>query len=339
MKTAIFTYSRNGCRTVRKVLSCFLESEYKVYTMERFNEPDFLPIEKISEAFFGELFSWADAMIFVCSCGIAVRKIAPYVHDKCTDPAVICIDESGKYVIPVLSGHIGGANELAKIISEKLCAISVITTATDINNKFSVDTWAMKKGFIIDSMPMAKAVSAEILERNIPITCDFSITGNYPDGIEYGDNGEIGIYIGYEKKSPFKKTLRLIMPILHLGIGCRKGTKAEVIERVVESVLDTYNIDKRAVKSVSSIDIKSGEGGLLEYCKKNQWQIIFYTADELNKVQGDFTSSDFVRSITGVDNVCERAAMLGAEKLIVRKTAADGVTVAIAAENTEVRFG
>lgn len=339
MKIALFTYTRNGCNTARKILSCFPDSEQKAFTMERFDEAEFSPLASPSEPLYKEMFSWADAMIFVSACGVAVRKIAPYIEDKCSDPAVICVDDSGKYVIPLLSGHIGGANELAQIIAVTLSAICVVTTATDINNKFSVDTWASRQGFIIDNMSLAKAVSAAILERGIPLACDFGIASGYPNGVKPGENGELGIYIGWEKKFPFEQTLRLIPPILHLGIGCRKGTASETIACAVESVLDTYNIDKRAIKDVASIDLKSKERGLLEYCRENGWPILFYTADELQTAQGEFRSSSFVKSITGVDNVCERSAILGAEKLIVGKTAVDGVTVAIAAENLEVRFG
>lgn len=339
MKIAVFTYSRQGCTTARRVLSCFPDDEIQAYTIERFCEYGFLPLEKPSAPFYGRLFDWADALIFVGSCGIAVRAIAPHIRDKRTDPAVICIDERAVHVIPLLSGHIGGANELAQTLSETLGATAVITTATDINNKFSVDAWAAKHGYIIDSMPLAKAVSAEILERNVPLCSDLKITTNPPKGVEYGSKGKIGIYIGWEKKSPFDNTLRLIPPVLHLGIGCRKGTDAETIGNTVDAVLETCNIDKRAVKSVASIDLKSEEEGLLSYCRENGWQVNFYSAEKLRSVQGEFTPSSFVQRVTGVDNVCERSAMINADRLIVQKTAANGVTVAIAAEKAEICFG
>lgn len=339
MKIAILAYSRRGCRTARKVLSCFPDAECRAYTMDRFDETDFLPLKRPSKPFYGSVFGWADALIFVGSCGIAVREIAPHVQDKRTDPAVICIDELGKYVIPLLSGHIGGANELARSLAEFLEALPVITTATDINQKFSVDTWAAKQGFVIDSMHMAKVVSATILEKNVPLFSDFPVVSDYPNGVEPGEDGEIGICISYQKKSPFQQTLRLIPPVLHLGVGCRKGTTAETICEAVEFVLNQSNIDKRAIKCAASIDLKAEEPGLLEYCRENQWQAFFYSAEELRAVTGNFTPSDFVQSITGVDNVCERAALSGAEKLLVKKTAMNGVTVAIAAENLEVCFG
>ena len=107
----------------------------------------------------------------------------------------------------------------------------------------------------------------------------------------------------------------------------------------MQTVFAENGLDTAAIRGVCSIDLKQDEPGLLAACEKNNWPVHFYTAQQLRDVAGDFTPSDFVRSVTGVDNVCERAALLDAEKLIVQKTARDGVTVAVAAEHWEVRFG
>ena len=232
MRAAVFAYSRQGCRTAGRVLSALSGEELRAYTMERFSEPGFLPLGRPARGFYGELFSSSDALVFVGSCGIAVREIAPHVKDKRTDPAVICIDELGRYVIPLLSGHIGGANELARRLASALGAEAVVTTATDINNRFSVDAWAAKQGFVIDDMAAAKAVSAAVLERAVPLSSDFPVAAPYPAGTEPGSSGELGICISFVKKSPFKRTLRLIPRILHLGIGCRRGTPAGAIAAV-----------------------------------------------------------------------------------------------------------
>lgn len=162
MKIALFAYSRKGCRTARVIMSLFPHDDIRAHTMERFEEDGFAPILRPAKPFYGELFSWADALVFVGSCGIAVREIAPHVHDKRTDPAVVCMDELGHFVIPLLSGHIGGANEMALKIANYLNATPVITTATDINNRFSVDAWAARNGFVIDNIHRAKMVSAAI---------------------------------------------------------------------------------------------------------------------------------------------------------------------------------
>ena len=215
----------------------------------------------------------------------------------------------------------------------------MITTATDINKKFSVDTWAARKGLVIASLSRAKAVSAAILEQDVPLKSDYPIVTNLPGGVVLADSGDVGIRISVFKDEPYKQTLRLIPKILHLGIGCRKGTPVETIREAVDEVLLEHNIDQRAIKCAASIDLKAEEAGLLAYCQEEKLPMTFYSNQELKAVPGDFTPSEFVQSITGVDNVCERAALIGAEKLIVKKTARNGVTVALAQEHWEVHFG
>lgn len=372
MKISIFAYTKKGCETAISIADALRgENSVSCFTVERFLEEEeikksFSRIEK-TESFYGEKFSDSDALIFVGATGIAVRNIAPYIEDKMTDPAVISVDEKGDYIIPILGGHVGGANALARKIADELGGESVVTTATDINKKFSVDTWAVSQGIIIESREAAKEISAEILERDVLLKSDLPIKGNLPAGVKEARakasaSSNAGIYIGWKKEEPFTKTLRLIPCILHLGIGCRKGTSAEKIRAFVEKVLEEENIDKRAIKGVASIDIKSNEEGLLAFASEEGVPINFYSAKELAALTGDFSSSTFVEGVTGVDNVCERAAVMDAMRgsvkcdmssaeqttekesssneslLIVRKNAADGVTLAIAAEYMEVSF-
>lgn len=336
MKGAIFAFSRQGCQTARNIMAACLGVTWQSYTMERFCEADFAPI---TPKCYGDCFASSELLVFVGSCGIAVRKIAPFVHDKRTDPAVICVDELGTFVIPLLSGHIGGANAFARKLADSLHATPVITTATDINRKFSVDTWATENGCTISSMKLAKAVSAAILERDIPLKSDFSVTGSLPNGVIFGETGNLGIYLTATNAEPFENTLRLIPKVLHLGIGCRRGTEKEAIERAVTQVFKENGLDFRAVQSAASIDLKKDEEGLLSFCEEQNIPIRFYTAEELEALPGEFTPSPFVRKVTGVDNVCERAALIGADHLIVKKTACHGVTVAVATEKWEVHFG
>ncbi len=336
MRAALFAFSRGGCATARRVTAALPEGEFACYTMERFQEPGFLPLDR---AIYGVCFSSMDALIFVGACGIAVREIAPYVKSKKTDPAVLCIDEAGRFVIPLLSGHIGGANALTVELAEKLDATAVVTTATDVRGKFAVDAWAARHGCAISDMGLAKAVSAAILEGDVPLCSQFPLPSPLPEGTFAGETGSLGIFIGWRTRSPFARTLRLIPRVLRVGVGCRRGTAAETVENAVRAVFAENGLDTAAIRGVYSIDLKQDEAGLLDACEKNNWPVHFYTAQQLRGVAGDFTPSDFVRSVTGVDNVCERAALLDAEKLIVQKTARDGVTVAVAAEHWEVRFG
>jgi len=339
MKLAVFAYSRRGCSLARRVLDALPDAEGRAFTLARFEEEGFGCIGQPSAPFYGELFRTMDALVFVGAAGIAVRSIAPHVRSKKTDPAVICMDELGTWVIPLLSGHIGGANALAGNLAAQLGAESVVTTATDVNRRFSVDTWATEHGFLLSSMSAAKAVSAAVLEGDVPLMTELPVKGELPPGLVYGNEGALGIYVGWEKKEPFGTTLRLTPRVVHLGIGCRRGTEKETVRKAVETALAERGIDPAAVCCAASIDLKKDERGLLDFCADLGLPVSFYTAEELKAVPGEFTPSPFVEKVTGVDNVCERSALIGAERLILKKTAADGVTVAAAAEKTEVRFG
>ena len=289
----------------------------------------------------GRLFAEADALIFVGACGIAVRAIAPFVKSKTTDPAVIVADERGQYVISLLSGHIGGANSLARRIAEGIGGTPVVTTATDVNHRFAADEWAARKGLTIESMQAAKRFAVEILKRDLPLCSDFPVRGALPGGLSAGGSGDCGLMISCRNEKPFDTTLLLIPRILHVGIGCKRGVSPERIRGAVERVLASEHLLRAAIAEVASIDVKREEAGLLGFCREWELPTVFFTAEELRNVQGGFSASAFVQSTVGVDNVCERAAVLSAGEgavLIVGKTCMDGVTVAVAQEKWSVCF-
>ena len=336
MTAAIFCYSRTGCETARRVLSAFTAHDTVCYTLARFAQPGFLPLEK---GVYGAEFSRCGALIFIGACGIAVREIAPFVRSKKTDPAVLVIDDRARFVIPILSGHIGGANELAQALAAALHAAAVITTATDAHGKFSVDAWAARNDCAISDMALAKAFSAAILERDLPLMSVFPIASALPGGIFEAASGKLGVYIGCDTKSPFEQTLRLIPKKLRVGVGCRRGICEDAVVSAIRQVFADHALDLRAAAGVYSIDLKKDEPGLLAACRTLRLPAQFYSAQALAAVPGSFSDSGFVASVTGVGCVCERAAMLGAERLLVPKTICGGVTVAVAIEHWEVDFG
>ena len=284
-----------------------------------------------------ELFSACDALIFVGACGIAVRAIAPLVAAKTSDPAVIVADERGRHVVSLLSGHIGGANELAQRVAAHIGGEAVITTATDVNGRFSVDEWAARHGLRIPDMAAAKRFSAEILRRDLPLHSDFPIFRELPEGVYLSGEGSIGAAISCEYQAPFAVTVPLVPRILHLGMGCKRGTSAEALREAAAAALKEAGLRPEAVKAVASIDIKRDEEGLREL----GIPLRFYTAEELRAVPGEFSASEFVQNTVGVDNVCERAAICSAGAgavLLVPKRSANGVTVAVAREEWRVCF-
>ena len=284
-----------------------------------------------------ECFRECDALIFVGAAGIAVRAIAPHVAAKTADPAVIVADDYGRHVVSLLSGHIGGANRLTRQIAARIGAEPVVTTATDVNQRFSIDEWAARRGLSIESMDAAKRFSAEILRRDLPLTGDFPVDGPLPAGVFPGAEGDVGAAISCYRKHPFAVTALLSPRIVHLGIGCKRGAGAEAIAAAV----DGLNLAPGAIVRAASIDVKAHEPGLLAFCRARGLEIRFYSAAELNAAEGEFTPSEFVKKTVGVDNVCERAAAVSAgpgAKIFIRKTRGDGVTVAAAMQDWRISF-
>ena len=337
MRAAIFAFTERGKATARRA-AAKLTGEIALYAPARLAGEGFTAYDGGLPEFVGGLFD-RDALVFVGATGIAVRAIASHVASKRSDPAVICLDEAGRFVIPLLSGHIGGANALARRLAAALDATPVITTATDVNGRFSVDAWATEHHMAIASMALAKRVSAEILARDIPFYTDAGRPASLPNGLVWGEGGALGICVSFHDLSPFDETLQLIPRALRLGVGCRRGTPAEAVEAAIQGVLAESNLRGEAVAGVASIDVKADEPGLLQCCRSHGWPIEFYTAEQLNAVPGSFSKSDFVKNTVGVDNVCERAAAARGGRIIVKKTALNGVTVAVAEEKWGIEFG
>lgn len=281
-----------------------------------------------------ENFSRVDSIVFIGAVGIAVRLIAPHVRSKVSDPAVVVVDEGGGFAVSLLSGHIGGGNDLARRIAETCGAVPVITTATDINGVFAVDEWAKRQGFHILNPERIKDVSSSLLSgKEIDIRCDADISGDAPEGVRQTRNGpcDVAVSILKDAEREGAKHLILVPRIAVLGIGCRRGASREQIEGCFYHMLEETGIYEEAICGAASIDLKKDEKGLLEFCESRGLTFTMYTAEELNAAEGEFSSSEFVRSTTGVDNVCERSAVLCSQgELYIKKQAKDGVTMALA---------
>ena len=340
MRAAVFYFSQQGGNTARRIASCLRETyTCRLFAPAKYAGAGATPITGGLSACTGPLMQTENALIFVGACGIAVRAVAPHLRSKAEDPAVLCIDECGKFVIALVSGHIGGANRLANALAAAIGATPVITTATDVNGRFSVDAWAAEHGVALGSLAAAKKVSAAILVRDIPICADAPIRGPLPAGLYPGQEGALGISVSVHTKKPFQETLSLIPRALTLGLGCRRGTSQEAIEQAVQLVFAAHALDLRAVRCAASIRLKADETGLLAFCAAHGYPAKFYAPETLAALAGEFTPSAFVQKTTGVDNVCERSAVADGGMLIVKKTACNGVTVAVAETPWEVQFG
>ena len=279
-----------------------------------------------------ENFQKSDALIFIGAVGIAVRAIAPHCKSKATDPAVIVLDERGRFSIPILSGHLGGANDLAKKLASICGAVPVITTATDVEGVFAVDEWAKAQNCHVLEPERIKTVSGTLLaDKVVYYDSQWKITGTQPKNVFPADeNHQADFSVTLHPQSD---ALHLVPKICVLGVGCKRGTSAEHIEATFKQFCKETGCAPQSICACASIDLKKEEPGLLEFCQNHDFNIHFYTAEELKKASGEFTSSSFVQQITGVDNVCARAAVLASGgELVIEKHIYSGVTFAVAAK-------
>lgn len=324
MRTAVVSLTEKG-RLLSERIACCGISDCRRFCFAKHTDSGAESFSDMS-LLTGELFGRFDAIIFVCACGIAVRMIASHIRSKISDPAVLAVDDCGRFVIPLVSGHLGGANQLAEKIAELIGAEAVITTATDSGKCFSPDRFAAANGLLISDMQAAKLIASAVLDgEKIGFVCDYEHTELLP---ELTDSDErCGIYVGNRGLKPFEVTLELKPRELAVGIGCKRGTSAEKIAAAVASA----NISEESIYAVASIDLKADEVGLREYCSRLRIPFLTFSAEQLRAVGGDFSASGFVQQVTGVDNVCERSAvMAGGGELVIQKTCLDGVTVAAA---------
>lgn len=275
-----------------------------------------------------ERFPKARALVFVGAAGIAVRAVAPCVASKDGDPAVVAVDEGGRFAVSLLSGHLGGANALARRIAELTGATPVVTTATDLYGAFAADEWARVQGCAVADPAKIKAVSLRALDgETVRVRSAFPIAGEPPEGVALTDSDAPDLWVDVRPHPE----LTVVPPALVLGVGCKRGVTEETLERRFAELCRARGFLPQAVRAAATIDRKGAEPGLLGFCAARGWPLLTYPSRALAALAGEFSASAFVTETVGVDNVCERAAVLAAGGgLVVRKYAGEGVTLALA---------
>lgn len=306
----------------------------------------------------GEQMKKRRSLLFIGACGIAVRAIAPFLTDKLNDVPVLVMDEQGRFVIPVLAGHVGGANELAVSLAERMGSTPVITTATDLNHCFAVDLFARRNALHIVNKDGIAKVSSRILageevtmaveeghfreeEAGIPGEKRLLEEINVPEGIRLVSTESLADVLVAPASYGQGRLLTLRPKEYVIGIGCKRGKAAEQIDHFVHKVLKESGISMEQVAAFTSIDRKKDEEGILWMSSHYGIPFVTYSAEELQQVEGTFHASEFVKSQVGVDNVCERAALRFSGPdgiLITGKQAEDGITAAIVKRIWSVSF-
>lgn len=352
MSISIISFTGRGMQLSEKIARYLGDDNVSVFTkcslIKEEDRTDFVTyVEEGVGQWAQEQMEKKHVLLFIGACGIAVRAIAPYITDKLHDSPVLVMDENGEYIIPILAGHMGGANEIAVRIALKFGSIPVITTATDLNKKFAVDLFAKRNSLHIVNKDGIVKISSKVLEgKTVTLSVEpgHIVKGSkIPESIEivsYPPKGAVDILITTEEMGN-DGGLCLRPQEYIVGMGCRKGKEAEKIEHYIQQNLDVVGISKKQVRALASIDRKKDEEGLLAWCRKANVPFWTYAAEELETVEGDFKASDFVKEQVGVDNVCERAALRACGKngvLILHKQAEDGMTIAIARREWRVEF-
>ncbi|MGF0017891.1 precorrin-6A reductase [Sporofaciens sp. SGI.106] len=329
MKLIIISFTRQGNEKNRILREKMEEQGYSCegYAPARFAgaEEELSPLPEDIRGWIGTL--WGECgFLFIGAAGIAVRMTAPWVKDKFTDSPVLVMDEKAGYVIPLLSGHVGGAVEIARDVSACVGAVPVVTTATDVQGKFAIDVFAKKNDLVITDRVLAKKISAALLEGENPYQIE--IAQHVPDSSDEEDS----------------QCLTLLPKNVIVGIGCRKNCKKEKLEAGLDEILSKNRLRREQIRAVVSIDLKKDELGLVALCRELRVPFLTYTKEELLEVEEVSSRSEFVAQVTGVDNVCERAVkryMSGKQGMILQeKVCLDEMTVAVGCikhENEEQR--
>lgn len=307
-------------------------------------------------------------VIFISSTGIAVRAIAPFLEGKDKDPGVVVVDLSCKYAINILSGHLGGGNELTIKTGEILGAQPIITTATDNLGIIAPDVLAKNNNLIIENLKKAKYISSLLVDgkivgikddykeirtskgyeeieelredsiwitHNLKFTCDESKIEEVNN--DFYLNNQLGtLNINPDdrfKKLDYSKILKLVKRDLVLGIGCRRNTDYEKLYEFISSSLIIHNLDIKAVAQIVSVEVKKDEKGIIKLSEKINCPFKTFTKEEIKTVQDKYEKSEFVFKTLGITGVCEPSVDLAGAEVIISKVKKDGMTLAIGVLN------
>lgn len=293
------------------------------------------------------LWSEYDGFVFIMATGIVVRMIAPLLESKESDPAVVVMDDAGRFAISLLSGHLGGANELAERCAFVSGAISVITTATDVNNLPSFDMLAKEQGWIIDDISQVKHLNTLLLDdQEIAVVDPSGLTRNWLHGrgnitfhntfAKAAESQAYGFLFITNRQLPQKTkpdNLLILRPCnLVLGIGCNRGTTADEIDAFVTSHLKRRLLSSKSVCCIASAAAKRDEAGLVEYAVRLGVPLHCFESDELNRTEFPSPPSAHALAAIGASGVAEPAAILASHggRLLLKKVKSENVTLAIA---------
>jgi cobalt-precorrin 5A hydrolase len=349
MKIAVIAITRNGARLGHKLRetltgsSLFVSSRYAGQACGE--RTCFEPAEL--KNIVTHIWKKYDGFVFIMATGIVVRMIAPLLESKEIDPAVVVMDDCGTFAISLLSGHLGGANELAERCAFASGARPVITTATDANQLPSFDLLAKEQDWLIDDISKVKHLNTLLLDdQEIAVVDPGGVTRcwlhgrgkvtfyeTFAEAVRSQARGFLFVTNRHLPPQTLPANLLILRPRnLVLGIGCNRGTPADEIEDFVSGQLRRIFLSTRSICCIASATAKSNETGLLEYAARLGVPFRCYTSEELNQVEFPSPPSPHALAAVGSAGVAEPAAILasGGNRLLLKKVKSDNVTLAVA---------
>ncbi len=354
-----------GLRLLEHLENSFLYIPFSLYEKEQkaLNHPKIILYKSSVRPVIQEAFRSAEGLICIMATGIVVREIAPMLQSKHEDPAVVVLDNKGNYAISLLSGHEGGANELAERIVKITGGKAIITTASDLMGVTSIDVFARQEGWILgEGSQLAASMAALVNGEQVDVVQECGKTWlkePIPNTRLYHNlnevreqNSEALFYIGLKKPPPWllEKDIPFVFyhpKILVVGIGCNRNTKEEEIIEAIQYTLDEEQLSIGSIGVLATIQEKAREKGIQNVCKKFKWELRTVTAEEINalykelknKIGKSFISESMhAKKALGVWGVAEPAALLIAQQdhLLVSKKKFENVTVAIAVKRGSI---
>ncbi len=298
--------------------------------------------ERFSETFAAD-FGLYDGIVCIMATGIVVRKLAPLLQSKASDPAVVVLDQEGKFVISLLSGHLGGGNFLATEIAAYLGATPVITTATDVENLPAIDVIAKKNGLVIENLSAVKKISSALLAgEQAELCCTTPVEKEtIPSEFQLTETptGQPCVIISEQNKrqNASETTLYLRPKNLVVGVGCKRGISPEQLRACLEELLKAQDLSIHSVGKIATIGLKQKEPAILALCDALSVPLEIVSEEEIQSCRYPFATSAFVKEITGVSSVAEACAYLAAKQgeLLTGKVVYPGITLSICREKIQ----
>ncbi len=346
-RTALYAFSGQGLALARRIATHMPADIFAPERLAGQGAPDVQPFASLGHLVAGT-FARYPRHVFIGAAGIAVRALAPHLCGKDVDPAVVVLDQAARFAVSLLSGHMGGANELARELAAMTNATPVITTGTDAADLPSVDELARLRNMVVENLPAAKAVSAALLEgrpvqvfdpeaRLLGDLCDGDDAGGLLIPTEPGawDPAAPGVWCHWRTGGAFPQTFRVYPRCLCLGLGCRKGVPEKEILAHVAQVFAQAGLCPQSIIAVGTATIKREDPGLCAAAAALGPEVVFYEPEALASVTTAGQSATVRRRI-GTGSVCEAAALLLAQgkELVAAKAKTERVTCAVALKAT-----